>query len=113
MAPIMIAKPGWERSKDSLMITPGHPSLEYIGLDSEDSQRRHLEAQSASALILQETEVIAISPDVWDNYGEAKQKTIRDFFHKNSPNLWFPFVPMYKFPEPQFINLFNTTPLVV
>ena len=54
MAPIMIAKPGWERSKDSLMITPGHPSLEYIGLDSEDSQRRHLEAQSASALILQE-----------------------------------------------------------
>ena len=93
-------------------ITPGHPSLEYIGLDPENSQRRHLEAQAASALILQESEVIAISPDVWDNYGEAKQKTIRDFFHKNLPNLGSPFVPMYQFPEPQLINLFNTTPLV-
>ena len=94
-------------------ITPGHPRLEYIGLDPENSQRRHIEAQASSALILQESEVIAISPNVWNNYGGTKQKTIREFFHKNSPNLWSPFIPIYQFPEPQLINLFNTTPLVV
>ena len=94
-------------------ITPGHPSLEYIYLGPENAQRRHIEAQAASALILQESEVIAISPDAWDNYGEAKQQSIRDFFRKNSPNFWSQFVPIYQFPEPQLINLFDTTPLVV
>ena len=93
-------------------ITPDHPSLTFIELDAEKSQSRHLEAQAASALILQESEVIAISPDAWEDYGEARQDSIRDHFHRTAPLAMSPVVPIYQFPEPQLINLFNTTPLV-
>ena len=94
-------------------ISPAHPSLTFIELDAEKSQSRHLEAQAASALILQESEVIAISPDAWEDYGESKQDSIRDHFHRTAPLAMSPVVPIYQSPSAtDLINLFNTTPLV-
>ena len=94
-------------------ITPDHPELTFVDLDPKKAPERHAQAQAASALILQESEVLAISPDVWKNYGEAKRKAISEHFNRTTPYSASPVVRAYEFPDPQLINLFNTTPLVV
>ena len=93
-------------------ITLDRPCLILMGPDPEEAPERHKQAQAVSELILQASEVIAISPDVWENYGEAKQKAIREYFLRTVPYSASPVVQAYQLPHPQLLNLFNTTPLV-
>ena len=94
-------------------ITPHHPSLTLIDPSPRNAELRHIHAQGASALVLQESEVITISPKAWENYGKEKQQALREHFQKTTPYWRSPISPIYEFPDPQLINLFNTTPLVL
>ena len=93
-------------------ITPDHPDLTVNILDPKEAENRHKEAVAASALLIQESEVIAISPKVWDDYGQAKPEAIEEHFRKTVPYSRYPIPTAIELPEPYLINMFNTTPLI-
>ena len=92
-------------------ITPDHPGLKVNILDPKEAENRHKEAVAASALLIQESEVIAISPRAWEKYGQAKRETIEEHFRKTVPYSRYPIPTAIELPEPYLINMFNTTPL--
>ena len=94
-------------------ITPEHPSLTILGLGPSDAPLRHQEAQAASILLLQQSDVIAISPPVWEHYGPTKQQVIRGHFEKTVPYSASPIQAVEELPNPQLLNLFNTTGLII
>ena len=94
-------------------ITPEHPDLTILGLGPSDTRLRHQEAQAASILLLQQSDVIAISPAVWENYGPTKQRAIREHFEKTMPYSASPMQAVEELPNPQLLNLFNTTGLII
>ena len=93
-------------------ITPNCPHLTLVDLGPDKAPERHVQAQACSILLLQQSEVIAISPAVWEGYGHTKQHVIRDHFEKTVPYSPSPIQTVEEAPEPQLLNLFNTTPLV-
>ena len=94
-------------------ITPNCPHLTILNGDPSNAPERHVQAQALSILLLEQSEVIAISPRVWNGYGGVKQKVIREHFWKTVPYSQSPIQPVEQYPEPQTLNLFNTTPLVI
>ena len=94
-------------------ITPGHPSLTILPLGLSDAPHRHQEAQVASIHLLQQSDVIAISPPVWENYGHTKQRIIREHFEMTVPHSGSQIQAVEKLPDPQLLNLFGTTGLVI
>ena len=94
-------------------ITPNCPHLTILDADPNNAPERHVQAQALSILLLEQSEVIAISPRVWKAYGEVKQRVIREHFQKTVPYSESPIQSVEQYPEPQLLNLFNTTPLVI
>ena len=94
-------------------ITPNCPHLTILDADPNNAPERHVQAQALSILLLEQSEVIAISPRVWKGYGGVKQRVIREHFQKTVPYSESPIQSVEQYPEPQLLNLFNTTPLVI
>lgn len=102
----------WGQTVIRSWITPYHPELTYLDMDPSKAPDRHAHAQASSILLLQQTEVIALSPSVWKGYGTAKRQTIREHFEKTVPYSPSPIQAVEEAPDPQLLNLFNTTPFV-
>ena len=93
-------------------ITPYHPELTILDRDPQKAPERHNHAQMASILLLQHSEVLAVAPSVWENYGSAKRQAIRGHFQTTVPYSTTPLHTVIEAPEPQMLNLFNTTPII-
>ena len=90
-------------------ITPGNSDVITRRISRSNVAERHKEAQVASILLLEECESIAIGPRTWREYGEVKRRTITDHFMMAMPYTSVPLLTVRQMPDPQLLNLFNTT----